>query len=440
MLISFSVTNYRSIKDTATLSFLPVKAFKELPGNVFKATDKINLLRSAVIYGANASGKSNVLKALEGFVRFLLYPDSFFFEKIELYDPFLLNKETFENPSKFSIEFIDNEKVHFKYSIEFSRKEVISEELLCFPKGQKTRIYTRNINNPIEYGTIIKGEKKSVETRLSKSQLFFSKAASENIYPLQDLFLHLRSLFKSISFEVTFLSLKEVLIIKLANEDQIFLNKYTQLISALDTGIETFDFSIDHSTKFRPGIKETLGELFLKYFTLSEPISHNTNNSDINTFHNFYNEKGEVVKQISFSIENESSGTKSLFSFAYILLKSLENGNLLFIDEIEQNLHPHLVNALVGLFNNPEINTKNAQLICTTHNTNLLAEDIFRRDQIWFTEKNERGETILYSMADIEGVRNNIPYDKWYLSGRFGATPIVREPDFLYRKNAKGKK
>jgi len=440
MLISFSVTNYRSIKDTATLSFLPVKAFKELPGNVFKATDKINLLRSAVIYGANASGKSNVLKALEGFINYITNSAKLQLEEdIPLYEPFRLNSSNLKKSSDFSLEFVDMDNTRWKYSIEIKSKVVEKESLFSYPKGQKTKHYIREIGKPIEFGTTIKGEKKSIEARLLKNQLFLTKGANENISSLQLIYLDLIS---SFDFQT---ELGDYLKIPMAsniiarfyydlNENtRMNLNK---LVSSLDTGI--IDFQIKNNQQGHNLFsKEDVRKVFTNEFKQN---FINEFSYEINTIHNQYDDNKKIINQVSFNIDDESAGTRTILSVAMFILSAVENNLIFIIDEIEQNLHPLIVNALVSLFNNPEINTKNAQLICTTHNTYLLSEDIFRRDQIWFTEKNERGETTLYSMADIDGVRSNIPYDKWYLSGRFGATPIINEPDFLYKKNGPKKK
>ena len=185
MIINFSITNYRSIRDKVTLSFLPYKSFKELPANSYKATDRIDLLRTAVIYGANASGKSNVLKALNDFFAFILKStDLKLNQKIEIYEPFLLDTECEHTPTSFEIDFIASDQVRYKYAIEFNSEAIIKEELLCYPKGQKVIVFSRSKSKPIEFGTYLKGEKKSVEARLMNNQLFLTKGANENIEQL----------------------------------------------------------------------------------------------------------------------------------------------------------------------------------------------------------------------------------------------------------------
>ncbi|MBI4648399.1 MAG: AAA family ATPase, partial [Bacteroidia bacterium] len=189
MLISFSVSNYRSIKNKATLSLLPVKAFKELPDNVFKANDKINLLRSAVIYGANASGKSNLLRAFEQFVNFILSSTDMKIEqKISLFEPFLLDTQSNHKSVRFEVEFLNDEQIRYIYSVELKSLQIFKEELYSYPKGQKTKIFIRTKSKPIDYGTLIKGEKKSIEARLLNNQLFLSKGANENIMILQKVY------------------------------------------------------------------------------------------------------------------------------------------------------------------------------------------------------------------------------------------------------------
>jgi AAA15 family ATPase/GTPase len=153
---------------------------------------------------------------------------------------------------------------------------------------------------------------------------------------------------------------------------------------------------------------------------------------EILTYHKVFDQDGNVTKTIPFTIDKESSGTRSLFLLAIFLMDVIDTGRVLFIDEFEQNFHPLLVRSLITMFNNLNLNQSKAQLIFTTHDVSLLSNELFRRDQIWFTEKDEKGITQLYSMADVEGVRNNIPYDKWYLSGRFGATPIINDTQAYY--------
>ena len=145
-----------------------------------------------------------------------------------------------------------------------------------------------------------------------------------------------------------------------------------------------------------------------------------------------YDNKTKTIDIKEFALEKESSGTRILFILSYYLLEAFEKGRVMIIDEFEKSLHPQIVRILIQMFNNADINKNNAQLIFTTHNVSLLSNELFRRDQIWFTEKDDSGNTELYALSQIDGVRKDIPYDKWYMSGRFGATPEVQEPIIKY--------
>ncbi|WP_199142117.1 AAA family ATPase, partial [Pedobacter sp. ASV12] len=151
---------------------------------------------------------------------------------------------------------------------------------------------------------------------------------------------------------------------------------------------------------------------------------------DIKTSHPLY-ENGKEVGEYTFEVAQESTGTKNLFALGGLIIDALEEGRTLVVDELEKNLHPNITRFLIQLFHHPELNKKNAQLIFATHDITQLSNDTFRRDQVWFTEKNERGESILFRCSDLEGVRLNTPLDKWYASGRFGATPIIDDVEFM---------
>lgn len=130
-------------------------------------------------------------------------------------------------------------------------------------------------------------------------------------------------------------------------------------------------------------------------------------------------------------MKDESTGTKNLFALGGIIIEALEDGSVLIIDELEKNLHPMITKFLIQIFHNPLLNKHNAQLIFGTQDVIQLNSEVFRRDQVWFTEKNEYGESILFRCSDMEGVRINTPLDKWYIAGRFGATPVIRDEVFL---------
>jgi AAA15 family ATPase/GTPase len=440
MLISFSVTNYRSIKSKATLSMLPVRAFKELPGNIFRANDKYELLRSSVIYGANASGKSNLVKAIEDFCNYVENSiEHKLNQPIKIYDPYLLDIKTEQAPSEFQFEFIGEDKIYYNYYVKLNSKKIIEETLNYYPKGQNTCLFSRKENKPIKYCSVIKGERKSIEARLLQNQLFLTKAINENITGLGNAYNFFTLKITNIISYKYLMQLPFIsdYIAKFFNEsDKFEILKLYNLIKSCDTGIMSFASNKKNDIKYiyeDVDMSKTLSKEAFDAFK-------NATDFEFVTYHNLFDGDKKLEKQRIFNLERESSGTRSLFFLALSIIESLDNGSIFIIDEFEQNLHPLLVDKLISLFHSPETNKHNAQLIFTTHNASLMDNEIFRRDQIWFTEKDEKGETVLYSMSDIDGVRNNIPYDKWYMSGRFGATPIVNDLNEIYRNDTKKKK
>jgi AAA15 family ATPase/GTPase len=432
MLINFSITNYRSIKNKVSLSMLPTKAFKEIPSNLFNANDKFELLRSACIYGANASGKSNLLLGLINFGKFILESSDLKLEQpINLYDPFLLDTKSSKLPSKFEIEFFASDNTRYEYTLEITTKRIEFESLFFFPKGQRNKVFIRQPDSPIVFGSVIKGEKKSIESRLLDNQLFLSKAANEKIEALNPVYNYFKfcDLFDFQNLNTPVISITDFIGGLLKTQDSAFLVKLSNLIKALDTGIQSFDLKKTDQFPLFGKLPNEIKDFFNDEFLKEVPKELNF---EISTNHNAYDEKGDIVNQVAFNLERESSGTKSLFTLATFILDSLDRGSIFVIDEFERNLHPSLVRFLIGLYHNPKINSKNAQILFTTHDTSLLNNEVFRRDQIWFTDKNTQGITELYSMSDISGIRNNIPYDKWYLSGRFGGTPVINESNIGY--------
>jgi AAA15 family ATPase/GTPase len=148
--------------------------------------------------------------------------------------------------------------------------------------------------------------------------------------------------------------------------------------------------------------------------------------------HSFFNKKNLLHQEAGLSFDEESNGVKTLFSVGGRMLDALSKGETIFVDELETSLHPYLSKVLVSLFQNKRINKKNAQLIFTTHDTNLLDKTLFRKDQVWFAQKDEFGETDLYSLQDYSDVREDTPFDKWYLAGKFGGIPNIKSLENLF--------
>lgn len=440
MLIDFTVKNFRSIKEPVTLSMLATN-LKEHSENTFPTPNenKIELLKTTVIYGANASGKSNLLKAIPIFKDFIVHStDLKLGEKIHFYEPFKLDKSFANAPTEFEIEFVGNDKIRYRYEVAFNEIEVLKESLVFFPKGQEANIFKREKGETISFGDYYKGARKTIENQLLDNNLFLSKAANSKNEMLGNLY-------KFFSNEVFFYSLDFFEIAK--NFTLRKFSKPTNLSSKLNDLLRVVDVGIEELSVSEEQIPRELLEHLLKIL----PAQNSTDNFEKNllkdiedgnfdkfrslksiTKHNFF-ENGKRIGETYLSLEDESLGTQRIVGMSGVIFEVLSKGAFLVADEFNNSLHPQMTKFLIKLFNNPETNPKNAQLIFATHDATLLSNEIFRRDQIWFTEKNEFGATKLYSLSefDTNEVRSTTPFDKWYLSGRFGGLPLIQDFKFL---------
>lgn len=402
-------------------------ALKGLPHNYFEAPFKSTLLKTAVLYGPNASGKSTFLRAFQA-LEFLVMESAGFKpdQAIPPYEPHLLDRAFRDQPVEMRILFFGHDKIKYEFEIAFLEKKIVKEEMYNYPNGVQSLLYQRIIGKEIKFGDGYKGAKKNIEKLLLPNQLFISKAAENNV---ESLLMPFRFFGKGMMV-FPFLNenhesnLTRLYAKRLAEDgDSGFSKKLNALICALDTGILSVSSKEVDQASFR--FPENVPEEIKK--KIQEDYKY-----DIKTEHPLF-ENGKVVDNELFDVEDESTGTKSLLVIGGIILDSLETGRVLVVDEFEKNLHPSITSYLINLFHNPLTNPKNAQLIFATHDITQLANGAFRRDQIWFTEKNEFGATELYACSDIKGVRTENPLDKWYASGKLGATPIINDVDFLIK-------
>jgi AAA15 family ATPase/GTPase len=328
-----------------------------------------------------------------------------------------------EKPVSFEIELVGEDGYHYIYKISFTAQAVQKEELSFYPGKKQSLLFKRIRGNPMKYGEYYKGDKKYIEQQLLENQLFLSKAANSNVEQLKSLYLYFKEKIHVIPFVYGRRDhqLRQLYAERFATEkDSDFKQRFNKLISILDTGIDqlTVEKTDPDAFQFPENFPSELKEKILR----DPPY-------DIKAKHGVY--KGEKrTSNTYFDITEESDGTQRLFVLAGLVLDALEDGTLLVVDEFERSLHPHIIKYLIKLFHNPKINTKNAQLLFATHDITQLDHDIFRRDQIWFTQKDPSGATALYSLGDFQGVRRDVPFDKWYYSGRFDATPLIDELEF----------
>ena len=426
MLINFTCENFFSFKEEKTLSMLtatPVKEFQD--ENVFQA-NRYKLLKSAVIYGANASGKSNLLKAMIKMKNLVINSakNSQKGEPLRI-NGFQLCASTLKAPSKFEIIFLIGNK-KYRYGFEADNKEIKSEWLYFSTKIKEDPLFIRE-GEAIQVFNKFK-DGRGLEERTRENALFLSVCAQFNVEIAGDI-LEWFADFNIISGleDKHFQRFSEDMFLNDADAKKMI----TEFIQKADIGIQDINIKrLKVTDDILPAsmpkeMKQSLQEKEL---------------SNISTIHNMYDNNGNVSGKALFDFESqESEGSKKYFRLSGPIIDTLKNGKILVIDELDARLHPILTAEIVRLFNSKETNPNNAQLIIATHDTNLLSAKIFRRDQIWFTEKDYTEATDLYSLVEYKlagrgKVRNDASFEKDYIRGRYGAIPYIDDFSSIFGK------
>ncbi len=447
MLIEFSVGNYRSFRDRKTLSMEAANISSQPPAldeqNVFKVNPALRLLTSAVIYGANASGKSNLVEAIDFMRRFVLNSSVLprFGQPISV-EPFRLSTATESQPSEFEIVFLVD-GVQYRYGFAVDRRAVVKEWLYRLGTMRESTLFTRT-GQDIEVNPRTFREGRRLESRTRPNALFLSVVAQFNGSIAQQL----TEWFAALDVNTGVTDWEDMAFALARFDDSPYRATIEELIRRLDTGIEhleveripltmdapfdapddmsqpvqrTFDAPSDASDVVTQSMRRLLDEL--SRFEKIERVR-------INTYHQRFDGEGHPAGNIAFDLEqHESAGTQRLFVLAQPIVRALKEGGVLVIDEFDARIHPNLAVELVRLFNDPATNLHHAQLVFTTHNTNLLNAKLFRRDQVWFVEKSRQGASDLYSLLeyriDDKIVRNDASFEKEYILGRYGAIPFI---------------
>jgi uncharacterized protein len=424
MLIQFSIKNFRTFKERASLSLIASnydQGTREKENIINDDKFHLRILKSAVVYGANASGKSKFIEALMFMKRFVVSSskESQKGDPIKV-EPFRLSVETENKGSEFEIIFVHN-KFMYRYGFEVDKERVISEWLYCKQKIKEIELFYRNYQSfDIHPRSFSKGSTLVREGLIRDNALLLSVAAQFN----EPSSISVMEWFKSVR---TISGLREEAYEAYTmgrTEKPEHKKEILKLLKAADLGIQDIvlkKLDIQNLPKDMP--KE-----------LKEIIEEKSKDegaqfvSDILTAHRKYDSNNKTIGKVDFSMEeDESSGTGKFFALTGPILNSLENGDPLIVDELDSKLHPNLVCKIVALFNSKDLNPKNAQLIFNTHDTNLLSSGLFRRDQIWFTEKDKFGAAKIYSLADFksDAVRKDELFEENYIRGKYGATPLL---------------
>lgn len=419
MLIQFTVDNFRSIKDSVTFSLVSGTNNKM---NVFSAKAH-SLLSSAVIYGANASGKSNVLKAF-GFMKSMAINSKKVFQSTDTlpHEPFRLSTETESASSSFEVVFlttVSGKGVKFRYGFEADSTTVYSEWLFADEKGKEAKLFFRDTEEKEFYVNSEKfREGKGLKDKVLPNSLFLWKCDQDS----GEISRAILEWFKNVNV-LNGINSSNYLAHTLHEMNNIdFRSEIVRLISGADLGIQDV---VVEETEISSAEMEKLPlpkELLDRIRTDKSPIIQ----VGVKAVHNKYDENENIVGTEIFDFQNdESEGTKKYFSLSAPLIDTLKNGKILIVDELDASLHPMLTISLIAMFNNLKINTTNAQLIFATHDTNLLSQRLFHKSQIWFTEKDVCGATHLNSLVEYKNVRPTDNIEKHYIQGKYGAIPYL---------------
>lgn len=411
MLIDFTVKNYKSIKDSITFT-MEATAIKDHSQNIFEEGKK-SLLKSSVIYGPNASGKSNLLNAMS-FMRNFVENSATNYktnDTIEV-ESFQLNTLTKNKPSLFEATFI-HDKIKYRYGFRLDNN-IVHDEWLFQTKTRETKLFIRtnqefDLSKAFSEGNLIAKENKTRENALFLSVVAqFNGSISKSIIDWFNQF--------NITSNVARNKFEHYTLDMLKNSEN--KSKILQLLLSVDMGIKDVEMKItDIEFEKAPSfIKKIMKEDNAEESSLTQ--------SEIITKHMQYNENNEYIRDIEFKLQNESTGTNKFLLLAGPIVETLDNGEILVIDELDNSFHTQMTEFIVALFNSKETNPKKAQLIFATHDTNLLTHKLFRRDQIWFVEKNIYGESELFSLIDF-GARKDTSLEKNYLEGKFGGVPHI---------------
>ena len=430
MLIQFSVQNYRSFREEQTLSLVAGKDATH-PDSLINCEGKFRLSKVASIYGANASGKSNLVKAMQAMERFILFSatEMNLGDRIEYASPFRLDTSTVQEPSRFEITLLIKGDI-FVYGFSATKEQVHDEWLFVRPQGKKRDSKWLQRSRDKASGTTswafrgpLKREGGLLKEKTRDNGLVLSRAAELNIEAVKPLYLWFRNTFGI--FDLSDPPTDQLTARKMS-DDKEFRNRVIRFIREADFGIDSLSVKEEEwMQRFSDDTSEEFRQMFVALQNLGKKLVDREKLTlfSITTEHSLNG--GEA--KISFSIEeDESNGTQRFFALAGPLLSALSDGSLLVIDELDCSMHPLLTRKVIELFQSPEENTNGAQLVFTTHDSSVMDQTLLRRDQIWLTEKRANGATELFSLYDFgtdSRPRKDTAFEKNYLAGRYGAIP-----------------
>lgn len=428
MLIEFSVANFRSVLTRQTLSMVAGPDAAHRTRNVTPGQDKDLLyLRSAVIYGPNAAGKSNLLRAVQT-LRHLVQVSATGFQEGQPIPvtPFLFQKATSVEPTEFEIIFIADDGVRYHYCCKVSPERVFKEWLVAYPLGRAQRWFERDFDTESQtqrwwFGPKFlseRAERKIWQEFTRDNALFLSTAIQLNNAQLRPVFNWIT---QKLIVLVPGVNLNPFLSLNLLREGD-GLEQIMRFMRAADIGIDRLELLEEEVTAPVSGSLQP-GTMRVHVETGNPSESENKLSSQKRFRVLAWHKRTDSADEVPLDISDESDGTRKLFEFSGGWLHALKHGATLLVDELDRSLHPHMTRFLVELFHSRN-NTHNAQLVFTTHDTTLLDTDLLRRDQIWFVEKDESQASHIYSLLEYSP-RKDEALERGYLKGRYGAIPFI---------------
>jgi len=426
MIAEFTVENFRSFKEKRTFSLLATKNKELLDSNTFEIDKKQRLLKSAVIYGANASGKTNFFQALAFFLKFTVLsgPQKQAGDIIEV-DYFYFSKQTDQGPASFELIFYlkntDGKNIRYRYGFTITCEEVIAEYLFAIYNTREVTLFTREKQDIVTTHYFHEGSKIKSAVRSNCSVL--SMCAQHNGDIAKSIIQYFRE-----TLVISGLIDLPITKRRLISDD----NAREQVLNFLHyADIQVRELTVEHQPFDVNGLPPEMLDFIIKNQQVKpvEQIAYHFG-------HDYFDGK-EKINILLVPEEQESEGTQKLFAYSIPIISALENGTPLFIDEFDTQLHPLILENIIKIFHSPDINKNNAQLVISCHSVNIMTNKNFRRDQIWFCEKDQYGATNLYSLVEYnEPVRNDAAFGKNYLQGRYGAIPYINEIALQFGKKA----
>jgi len=415
MLLNFRVKNYLSIKEEVLFTMEATKYKSDNLINNNLSIGQVDLLKSAVIFGPNGSGKSNIILAMKK----MRYIVENMLSKKNRITPFKFDVISANEPTNFEVKFL-YEDVIYRYGFSV-KNEIIVEEWLYYKnnksRARENQYFQRNFQDFQNFGEykkeadLIKKENKTREDKLYITIVAeFNGKISRDVIQWFETF----NIFSGIHSDLTSFTLEKM-------ENELQKERIIDFLQSADFGIVDLK---EKKISF-DDVKINIEDENLPIDILDEMKEKGFRS--IETFHHKYENK-KFVGLEPLALIRESDGTQKLFELVGAIIECLDNGEILIIDELDNSFHTKMTEAIIKLFNS-EKNIKNAQLIFASHDTNILTQKLFRRDQIWFTEKNIYGETQLYSLIDF-GTRKDASLEKNYLEGNYGSIPAITELEY----------